>query len=94
MSTLTIGDRSRDGMLEIVDTQWDHNGTLRVTVREMLGRGPAGGTPAADLPIRVMRDLAKRALEHPEHTRSARLVRTFFADGQGFATFAVSRLER
>lgn len=88
--TLTIGDRSPDGVLEIVDTNWDSNGTLRVTVRELMGHGCwAGG-----LPVRRMRTLAKRALSHPEHTRSARVIRTFTDGGCDYVTFAVSRLER
>src|SRR6478735_4587946 len=88
--TLTIGDRNPSGDLEIVDTAWDHNGTLRVTVRELYGRG-AGEA----LPIRRMRTLARRALSHPEHTRQSRLIRTDYNAGRGaLATFAVSRLER
>lgn len=89
MAELTIGDRSRDGLLEIADTNWDSNGTLRVTVRELIGTGCwVGG-----LPIRRMRALARRAIAHPEKTRSSRLIRTFSSGGCDYATFAVSRLE-
>jgi len=89
VTNLTIGDRNRSGLLEITDTAWDFNGTLRVTVRELIGL-----TRAEPLPIRAMRDLARRALSHPEHTRSARLIRAEHdpANG-GRATFAVSRLD-
>jgi hypothetical protein len=87
---LKIGDRSRDGLLEITDTSWDHNGTLMVTVRELIGTGCwVGG-----LPIERMRRLARRALMYPEKTRSARTVRKWSAQGSDHVTFAVSRLDR
>jgi hypothetical protein len=89
MSTLTIHDRTRDGLLEITDTNWDSNGTLRVTVRELLGGGWDGG-----LPIERMRRLARRALDHPERTRSSRVVHHFYEGGCEHVTFAVSRLPR
>lgn len=87
--TLTIRDRSRDGLLEITDTRWDSNGTMYVTVRELIGAGCwVGG-----LPVERMRRLARRAIAHPEQTRSSRVV-TRFIDGQCDAvTFAVSRLD-
>lgn len=87
---LTIGDRNPRGDLEITDTRWDHNGTMFVTVRELVGL-----TPAEPLPIRRMRTLARRALSHPEHTRQSRLIHTDHNGGRGaLAVFAVSRLER
>lgn len=90
---LTIGDRTDDGLLEIADTNWDSNGTLRVTIRELIGEGDAGWI--GGMPIRRMRTLARRAL--PEYrdgqTRSSRVVRKFVAEGCGFVTFAVSRLD-
>lgn len=89
---LTIGDTTDDGLLQIVDTNWDSNGTLRVTVRELIGEGDAGWI--GGMPIRRMRTLARRAL--PEYrkgqTRSSRVIRKFVADGCGHVTFAVSRL--
>lgn len=91
-NVLTIGDRSRDGLLEIADTSWDSNGTMFVTVRELIG----GRTGWRDgLPIERMRRLARRAIHHPEQTRSSRVVRKEYAPSQGcwFVTFAVSRLE-
>jgi hypothetical protein len=88
--TLTIGDRSRDGLLEITDTNWDNNGTLRVTVRELVGTGSwVGG-----LPIERMRRLARRAIAHPEKTRSARVIRRWTHGDCDHVTFAVSRLDR
>lgn len=88
--SLTIHDRSRDGLLEIADTNWDHNGTLRVTVRELIGdNGWANG-----LPLRRMRTLARRALPHPEKTTGSRVVRRFVAEGCEHVTFAVTRLPR
>ena len=93
MTTLTIHDQSRDGLLEIADTAWDHNGTLRVTVRELIGGG-AISWPGGKLPVAAMRRLARRALDHPDKTRSSRLIRTFEDQSCGFATFAVSRLPR
>lgn len=91
MDTLTIHDRSRDGLLEIADTNWDSNGTLRVTVRELIGHnGRADG-----LPLRRMRTLARRALPKPEKTRSSRVVARWTSrTGCEHVTFAVSRLPR
>lgn len=86
----TIGDRSRNGLYEITDTNWDHNGTLRVTVRELIGE-PVYRLDAKR--IRAMRDLARQAIDHPDKTRSARLIRTWYAQGGSHAAFAVSRLE-
>jgi hypothetical protein len=88
MSTLTIGDTTRDGLLQITDTSWDHNGTLRVTVRERIGSGCWEG----GLPIERMRRLARRAIAHPHKTRSSRVVRRWHAQGCEHVTFAVSRL--
>ena len=51
MSTLTIGDTSRDGTLHITDTAWDHNGGLRVTVVDLIGAGGRIG----GLDVRAMR---------------------------------------
>ncbi len=85
---LTIGDRTRDGLLEITDTRWDSNGTLFVTVRELIGTGCWTG----GLPIARMRRLARRALAHPDKTRSSRVVRRWSAQGCDHVTFAVSRL--
>jgi hypothetical protein len=90
MDTLNIGDRSRDGLLEITDTRWDGDGTLFVTVRELIGSGCWDG----GLPVERMRRLARRALMHPETIRSSRLVRRWSAQGSDHATFAVSRLPR
>lgn len=85
---LTIGDGTSDGLLVIVDTRWDSNGTMFVTVRENIGIGCwVGG-----LPIDRMRRLARRAIAHPEQTKSSRAVRKFSAEGCDFVTFAVSRL--
>lgn len=89
MAKLNIGDRSRDGLLEIVDTNWDYNGTLRVTVRELIGHNCwIGG-----LPIHRMRRLARRAIDHPDQTRSSRVIRKWVYRGCDYVTFAVSRLE-
>lgn len=92
MSTpLEIGSQSRDGLLEVADTRWDGNGTLFVTVRELIGgrEGWVGG-----LPIRRMRTLARRALQHPETIRSAREVRRSYDGSSWRVTFAISRVSR
>lgn len=89
MTTLTIRDRDRSGNFEITDTSWDHNGTLRVTVRELVGV-----RTLAETDVRAMRRLARRAISHPDQTRSSRLVRAWHAQGGMHATFAVSRLPR
>lgn len=89
-NTLTIGDRTPDGLLEITDTRWDHNGTMFVTVRELIGTGCWRG----GLPVARMRRLARRALSHPGDTRSSRVVNRFTSGGCDHITFAVSRLDR
>lgn len=89
MAILQIGDQSRDGLLQITDTRWNGNGTLFVTVREMIG----GHAWPNGVPIEKMRRLARRAIHHPEKTCSARLVRTWYAEGTDHATFAVSRMD-
>lgn len=86
MRELTIGDTNRAGTLQIMDTNWDHNGTLRVTVRDMTYSGQ-DNTDA-------MRRLARRAMPHPETIRSSRVIRRFSDGGEPYITFAVSRLPR
>jgi hypothetical protein len=90
---LGIGDSNRDDTVRVSDTSWDGNGALTVTVREMIG-GYNGWIGGRDRALRAMRDTARRALMYPEKTRSTRLVREWYADGQNHATFAVSRLGR
>jgi hypothetical protein len=85
---LTTGDISRDGCYQIVDTRWDSNGTMFVAVRERYGVRVIDQSM-----LQAMRRLARRAVDHPEKTRSSKLVRTFYADSCSYATFAVSRLE-
>ena len=88
---LRIGDGTRDGLLVIADTSWDSNGTLLVTIRERIGGGDAGWI--GGMPIERMRRLARRALSHPERTRSSRVVEKRIGhDGCGYVKFAVSRL--
>jgi hypothetical protein len=88
--TLEIGDTTPDGLLQITDTRWDSNGTMFVTVRELVGSGCWNG----GLPVERMRRLARRAISHPDKTRSSRVVRRWAAQGSDHVTFAVSRLER
>lgn len=74
-------------MFEITDTRVTSYATL-VTVRELMGTGCwVGGTPVA-----AMRRLARKAVSHPELTRSSGVVRKWSANGCDHATFAVSRL--
>lgn len=89
--TLKIGDTSRDGLLQITDTNWNHNGTLRVTVREMIGQRWEEYPGGRNNVIRRARTLARRALPHPERTRSSKVIRTWVAEGESHVTFAVSR---
>lgn len=81
----TIGDTNRDETLQITDTAWDHNGTMRVTVRELIGQR------TIDIP--AARRLARTAIHHPDQTRSSRVLRSWFAEGSTHITFAVSRLD-
>jgi hypothetical protein len=89
---LTIGNTNRAGTLQITDTNWDSNGTLRVTVREMIG-GHCWDL-SQDKQDRAVRDFARRALMYPEKTRSSRIVRRWYAQGTDHWTVAVSRLPR
>lgn len=63
---LTIRDRSRDGLLEITDTHWDHNGTMFVTVRELIGSGCwVGGLPVRRTrSSRVVRRWSAQGCDH------------------------------
>jgi hypothetical protein len=89
---LTIGDTTRDGLLQITDTRWDNNGTLFVTVREMIGGGDSGWI--GGMPTERMRRLARRALMYPDKTRSSRVVnRVSPRHDSGYITFAVSRIK-
>ena len=81
---LTIGDRSRDNMFEITDTSWDSNGTMRVTVRNLLDMNHHPEF------IPAMRRMARRAISMPHLTKSSRVIHI---DGSS-TTFAVSRLPR
>lgn len=89
--SVEIGTFSRNGLYQITDTNWDSNGTLAVTVREMIGEQSLPKTR-----LEAMRKFARRALPeyHEGQTKSAATVRTWFANGQSHATFAVSRLDR
>ena len=92
--TATIGDTTRDGLLQITDTTWDGNGTMRVTVREMIG-GPGWSWILPEPVVRERaRRLARRAIHHPDQTRGARTLRHWYAEGTYHWTFAVTRLER
>jgi len=88
--TLTIGDTNRDGSLVIVDTNWDYNGSMRVTVRETIGHGCYTG----DL-VRNGRRLARKALHESYigETKSSRVIRQFVADGCDHVTYLISRLD-
>ena len=92
MTPLQIGDRSRDGLLRISDTSWDSNGTLRVTVTELIGSG-CWTLSEAQL-IAKARRFARRALMYPETITGSPLVRTWHAQGSQHFTFAVTRLPR
>ena len=80
-----IGDKSRDGLLVISNTDWNHNGTMYVTVRELVGQEPTKSV------IRRARALARRTLSYPEKTRSSRVVRIWFNSGSWYMEFAVTR---
>lgn len=90
-TAIEIGTFSNNGLYQITDTNWDSNGTLNVTVREMIGE-----TAIPKARLEAMRKFARRALTeyHEGQTKSARTVRTWYAQGQSHATFAVSRNER
>jgi hypothetical protein len=91
MSTLEMYDTSANGLFQIVDTNWDSNGTLRVTVREMVGDHCLDMSD--ERMVRAMRRLARRALPYPHLTRSSRVINRFHSGGCDHVTFAVSRNE-
>lgn len=86
MAIAEIGDTNPQGTVQIIDTNWDSNGTLRVTVREMIGE-----IKPPDTRLKQARRLARRALAHPRLTKSSRVTRTFYVDNSTHWTFAVSR---
>lgn len=88
MTEVKLGTFSRNGLYQITDTAWDSNGTLRVTVRELIGER---GIPKARL--EAMRRFARRALPeyHKGQTKGARTIRTWYTQGCSHATFAVTR---
>ena len=81
---IEIGDRSKNDMYVLTDTSWDSNGTLLVTVRQLLDMSHHPEM------IPAMRRFARRALPYPETIRSSRVVHIHGSS----VTFAVSRLER
>ena len=89
LGALGIHDTNRDGTLEIVDTNWDGNGGLRVTVRELVGHGCYAG----DF-VRNARRLARKALPEyfPGQTRKSPVIDRFTAGGCDHVTFNVSRV--
>jgi hypothetical protein len=84
-----IGDTSRDGLLRIVETIWDHNGGLHVTIEETMG----GHCLIGGFPIRRARTLARSAL--PEYykgqTRKSPVINRWYDQGCEKVTFLVSR---
>lgn len=96
MKTLSIGDYSHDGVLQVVDTAWDGNGTLRVTVRELIGERFHNKSKRYANTVRRARYLARKCLPeyYPRQTKRAPLIRVFYTDGCTHFTFSVSRIER
>lgn len=85
--TLTIGDRTKDGLIEITDTNWAGYSLMRVTVRELIG------SKCWDkFPLRRMRALASRAYPAPFTVRTARVVNRFASGGSDHVTFLLSGL--
>jgi len=75
--------------MEIVETYWNHNGTLFVTV--------ACPFPRTQKSDDAARRLARRALMYQEKTRSSRITNVSETLDDKFrirVTFAVSRLDR
>lgn len=76
-------------MLEVISKDWDHNGTLSVTVA-----CPFPRTAKSD---EAARRLARKQIGHPELTRSSRIAYvagTLDDSNRIHVTFAVSRNER
>lgn len=89
--TLTIGDTTRDGLLQIVDTNWHDGGTndMRITVRELIGGGDAGWI--GGMPIERMRRLARRAYPYPDQIAATRIVQRGVWSSCGHITFLITR---
>ena len=83
MSVAKVGDMNRTGTARITDTEWNGNGTLRVWIEDVAGAGD----------VRAMRRLARRAIHHPEKTRSSACSISRRSDGTVSYIFHVSRLE-
>ena len=83
MSVAKIGDTNHAGTARITDTEWNGNGTLHVWIEDLAGTGN----------IRAMRRLARRAIHHPEKTRSSACSISRRSGGTVRYIFHVSRLE-
>ena len=92
MSNSGIGLTSRNGLFQVMDINWDHNGSFRVAVRDTVGNDCLD--MSRERRIRAMRDLARRAVPMPWLTRHTRLAQERCACGCGQSIFVVSRLER
>ena len=88
-NTLAVGDTDRDGLFQITNTTWDSNGTMTVTIIET-DAGIRASMPHG-IEIRRMRRLARRALAHPEITRSSRVLDEDVHEGRRRVRFLVSR---
>lgn len=86
---LTIGDKSADGLLQIVDTSWAADGSMHVTVRELIGGFQGWALPERLVIERMRRHARKAAALRPETIKSSRLVRKFYAESCHYATFAI-----
>lgn len=88
MAVLTIGEGTRDGLLQIIDTSVQRDGSMNVSVRELIGGGDNGWI--GGMPIERMRKLAKRAVEFPGRTRT---VKRYMHMSCGAVTFNVESRE-
>lgn len=90
----TVGDTDRSGRFTVVETFWDSNGTLTVTVEDASETAPASHADYERHTLERARRLARRCLMHPEKTRSSRVLRSTTTDSGALRTaFAVSRLQ-
>ena len=79
---------TRDGLFEVVDTNWDGNGNFRVTVSERIGQS------FSDYPfdaIAKARRLAKGSVPMPHLVKRSTLVNRHRDEAGERVTFLVSR---
>lgn len=88
MMQINFGAASHDGLVQVVDTSWGTNGSVRVTVREFMGHDC--WDISHERLTRKMRDIAKRSVVSTGKRISSKKVNEFVHYGCRNMTFEVS----